>query len=121
MIIDHCRDERELFDLYTTRPMPNQYDFEWLMGNPNLFCFYDEKQGFLAGFITVQNENNKLTLSGTAIRGIMPDIVQSIIKICDAFNEDIYSYTTLRHAGLVLRKAGFKHTKNNEYVRYKNG
>ena len=121
MIIDHCRDEKELYDLYTLRPMPNQYDFEWLMRNPNLFCFYEEKQGYLAGFITVQKENGELTLSGTAIRGIMPEIVKAIIIVCDAFNGDMYAYTPLRHAGLVLRKAGFKQVKNNKYVRYKNG
>lgn len=121
MIIDHPRDEKELYDLYTLRPMPNQYDFEWLMRNPNLFCFYDEKQGFLRGFITVQREDGELTLSGTSIRGNMPDNIQAIITVCEAFNENMYSYTSLRHAGLVLRKAGFKHIKDDKYVRYKNG
>lgn len=121
MIIDHCRDEKELYDLYTLRPMPNQYDFEWLMNNPNLFCFYDEEQGFLRGFITIQKEGNELTLSGTSIRGNMSDNIQAIIKVCNAFDEDMYAYTPLRHAGLVLRKAGFKHIKDDKYVRYKNG
>ena len=121
MIIDHCRDERELYDLYTLRPMPNQYDWEWLINNPNLFCFYDEQQGFLRGFITVQKEGNELTLSGTSIRGNMPDNIQAIIKVCEAFNEDMYAYTPLKHAGLVLRKAGFKHIKKDKYVRLKNG
>jgi hypothetical protein len=121
MIIDHCRDERELYDLYTLRPMPNQYDWEWLLKNPNLFCFYDEKQGFLRGFITVQREGGELTLSGTSIRGNMSDNIQAIIKVCNAFNENMYAYTPLRHAGLVLRRAGFKHIKDDKYVRDKNG
>lgn len=121
MIIDRCRDREELYNLYSNRPMPNQYEFEWLINNPNLFCFYDEKQGFLTGFITVQKENNLLTLSGTAIRGIMPDVVKAIITVCNAFDDDMYAFTPLRHAGLVLRKAGFKHIKNDKYVRYKNG
>ena len=128
MIIDHCRDERELFDLYSLRPMPNQYDFEFLMRNPNLFCFYDEKIGFLKGFITVQKEeikelNNKkvLTLSGTSIRGIMPDVITAIITICNAFEEPIYSLTPLRHAGLVLIKAGFKKIGKNLYRRINHG
>lgn len=138
MIIDHCRDEKELYDLYTLRPMPNQYDFEFLMNNPNLFCFYDKEQGYLKGFITIQRENidpydtschfplkgadvdgKVLTLSGTAIRGIMPDIITAIITVCKAFNETIYSVTPLKHAGLVLKKAGFTKVSKNIYRRLK--
>ena len=121
MIIDHPRDYWELYTLYTTRPMPNQYDWDFLINNPNLFCFYDEEKGFLRGFITVQKENGKLTLSGTSIRGNMPENIQAIIKVCEAYSEDMYAYTHLRHAALVLRKAGFKHIKEDEFVRYKNG
>ena len=125
MIIDHCRDEKELYELYCLRPMPNQYDFEFLMQNPNLFCFYDEKLGFLRGFITVQTEDidgeKKLTLSGTSIRGNMPDNIDAIIAVCEAFNEDMYAVTPLRHAELVLRKAGFVKLKEQILVRYKNG
>jgi hypothetical protein len=51
----------------------------------------------------------------------MPDITKAIIKVCEAFNENMYAYTPLRHAGLVLRKAGFKHIKDDKYVRYKYG
>lgn len=121
MIIDHCRNKDELYNLYSNRPMPNQYEFEWLVNNPNLFCFYDEEQGFLRGFITIQKEGDELTLSGTSIKGNMPDNVQAIIKVCNAFNQDMYAYTPLRHAALVLRKAGFKKISKNKYVRYKNG
>ena len=125
MIIDHCRDEKELYELYFLRPMPNQYDFEFLMQNPNLFCFYDEKLGFLRGFITVQTEDidgvKRLTLSGTSIRGNMPDNIDAIIAVCEAFNEDMYAVTPLRHAELVLRKAGFVKLKEQIFVRYKNG
>ena len=125
MIIDHCRDEKELYELYCLRPMPSQYDFEFLMQNPNLFCFYDEKLGFLRGFITVQTEDidgvKRLTLSGTSIRGNMPDNIDAIIAVCEAFNEDMYAVTPLRHAELVLRKAGFVKLKEQILVRYKNG
>lgn len=125
MIIDHCRDEKELYELYCLRPMPNQYDFEFLMQNPNLFCFYDEKLGFLRGFITVQTEDidgvKRLTLSGTSIRGNMPDNIDAIIAVCEAFNDDMYAVTPLRHAELVLRKAGFVKLKEQILVRYKNG
>lgn len=121
MIIDHCRDEKELFELYSSRPMPCQYDFEFLMQNPNLFCAYDEKQGFLTGFITIQLEDGELTLSGTSVPKKMPDNIDFIIKVCEAFKDDMYSYTPLRHAGLLLRKAGFKYLGNNKYVRLYNG
>lgn len=121
MIIDKVRDINELKKLYESRPMPSQYDFDWLVNNPNLFCFYDELKGFLRGFITVQIENGKLTLSGTSIRKNMSDNIDAIVTVCNAFNDDMYSYTPLKEAGLVLKKAGFKHIKDDEYVRYKNG
>lgn len=121
MIIDHCRDVKELKELYLTRPMPNQYGFAWLLNNPNLFCFYDEVDGSLRGFITIQREGKYLTLSGTSVRKNMPDNIQAIIKVCEAFNEDMYSFTPLRHAGLVLKKAGFVRIGKEKYVRYKNG
>ena len=124
MIIDHCRDEKELYELYCLRPMPNQYEFEFLIQNPNLFCFYDENFGFLRGFITVQTEDidgeKRLTLSGTSIRGNMPDNIDAIIAVCEAFNEDMYAVTPLRHAELLLRKAGFVKLKEQILVRYKN-
>jgi hypothetical protein len=105
--------------------MPNQYEFEFLIQNPNLFCFYDENFGFLRGFITVQTEDidgeKRLTLSGTSIRGNMPDNIDAIIAVCEAFNEDMYAVTPLRHAELLLRKAGFVKLKEQILVRYKNG
>ena len=127
MIIDHCRDVEELRKLYEERPMPLQYDFDWLINNPNLFCFYDEKkEGKFSGFITIQKEELEdvgkvLTLSGTSIKGIMPEVVSAINKICEAFNDNIYSFTKLRHAALVLRKAGFEKIGTNLYMRTKNG
>lgn len=101
--------------------MPNQYDWAWLINNPNLFCFYDEEKGFLRGFITVQREENELTLSGTSIKGNMPGNIEAIIKVCNLFKENMIAYTPLKHAGLVLKKAGFRLVKNNKYVRYNNG
>lgn len=121
MIIDHIRNMEEFKNLYDSRPMPSQYDFEWLVNNPNLFCFYDELKGFLRGFITVQVEDGELTLSGTSIRKNMADNIQAIIKICKEFKQNMYAYTPLKHAGLVLKKAGFKHIKDDKYVRYYNG
>jgi hypothetical protein len=121
MILDHCRDTEEFKRLYESRPMPSQYDFEWLLGNPNLFCFYDETEGFLRGFITVQREGKELTLSGTSIKKNLPDNVDAINMVCNAFNENMYAYTPLKHAALCLKMAGFEHVKDDKYVRLKNG
>mgnify|MGYP002522813121 CR=1 FL=1 len=120
MIIDHCRDLSELYNLYANRPMPNQYEWDFLVHNPHLFCFYDEETGKLKSFITMQEEDGELTLSGISVRKNMPDNIDAIITICNAFNQDIYSYTDLKHAGLLLKKAGFKKIGTNKYVRYKN-
>lgn len=123
MIIDHIRDLKEFKKLYESRPMPYQYDFNWLISNPYLFCFYDELKGFLRGFITIQYEDDELTLSGTSIRKNYQNNIDAIIKICDCFKENIYAYTPLKHAGLVLKKAGFEKLDNNKYIRryQKNG
>lgn len=122
MIIDRCRDVEELKRLYDSRPMPFQYEFEFLINNPNLFCFYDEQEGFLRGFITVQYEYDEgekvLTLSGTSVKKNFKDNVDAIEMVCSLFDEDIYSYTPLKEAGLVLRKARFERVDNKgKYIR----
>jgi hypothetical protein len=124
MIIDRCRDVEELKRLYDSRPMPFQYEFEFLINNPNLFCFYDEQEGFLRGFITVQYEYDEgervLTLSGTSVKKNFKDNVDAIEMVCSLFDEDIYSFTPLKEAGLVLRKARFVRVDNKgKYIRYK--
>ncbi len=125
MIIDHIRNMEEFKKLYESRPMPSQYDFEWLVNNPNLFCFYDELKGFLRGFITVQVEDGELTLSGTSIRKNFKDNIEAVKTICNSFKQDIYSYTRLKEASLVLKKSGFEkiYTDNNGITkwRFKNG
>lgn len=119
MIIDHIRDIKEFKELYDSRPMPIEYDYDWLIKNPCLYCFYGEEKGDLRGFITVQREEGELTLSGVSVRKNMPDNIAAIITVCNGFNEDMYSYTKVKSAILCLLKAGFKHLKNNKYVRYK--
>ena len=125
MIIDHIRDMEEFKKLYESRPMPSQYDFEWLVNNPNLFCFYDELKGFLRGFITVQMEDGELTLSGTSIRKNFKDNIEAVKTVCNSFKQDVYSYTRLKDASLVLKKSGFEkiYTDNNGITkwRFKNG
>lgn len=122
MIIDRCRDVEELKRLYDSRPMPFQYEFDFLINNPNLFCFYDEQEGFLRGFITVQYEYDEgekvLTLSGTSVKKNFKDNVDAIEMVCSLFDEDIYSFTPLREAGLVLRKARFERVDNKgKYIK----
>lgn len=125
MIIDHIKNMEEFKKLYESRPMPSQYDFEWLVNNPNLFCFYDELKGFLRGFITVQVEDGELTLSGTSIRKNFKDNIEAVKTVCNSFKQDVYSYTRLKEASLVLKKSGFEkiYTDNNGITkwRFKNG
>lgn len=115
MIIDHIRDLDEFKKLYESRPMPSQYDFNWLINNPYLFCFYAEEKPYnLVGFITIQREDGELTLSGTSIRKNYFNILEAIKTVCNAFKEDIYAYTPLKEAGIVLKRCGFKKVDNKD-------
>ena len=100
--------------------MPNQYDFAWLIANPNLFCSYDE-DSVLWGYITVQREDGLLTLSGASKRKNMQENINFINMVCDAFDEDMYAFTRVRPAIAVLRKASFKKVYDDKYVRLKRG
>lgn len=122
MIIDHCRDIKEFQDFFYQYQMPEseQFEFYWVINNPNLFCFYDEITNELKAYIVMHKEDDNLYLSGASCRKNYPDNIQAIIKICNAFDRDIYSYTKLKHAGLLLRKAGFKKISDYEYIRTKN-
>lgn len=121
MIIDHIRDLKEFQDFFYQYQMPEseQFDFYWVINNPNLFCFYDETTKELKAYIVMAKEDDKLYLSGASCRKNYPDNIQAIIKICNAFDCDIYSYTKLKHAGLLLKKAGFKKISDYEYIRTK--
>ena len=116
MILDKCRDIAEFKELYNKRQMPNSYEFFWLINNPNLYCFYDEKDNFLRGYITLQEEDGELTLSGASIRKNFKENIDAVKMVCKAVNKTIYAYTPLKHAGLVLKKAGFKRLYDNKYV-----
>lgn len=119
MICDHIRDKKELNLLFNKEPMPNPYDWDFIVNNPNLFCFYDEKNGKLRGYITIQREDDKLTLSGASYRKNMTDNVNAINMVCNAFNEDMYSFTNVKAAKICLLRAGFKHIKDDMYIRRK--
>lgn len=116
MIIDHIRDLEEFRAFYEKYKMPNQYDFDWLIANPNLFCLYDENS-VLWGYITVQREDGELTLSGASKRKNMQENINFINMVCDAFDEDMYAFTRVRPAIAVLRKASFKRVYDGKYIR----
>lgn len=134
MICDKIRDKKEFLDFYNMYKLPNQYDWDFLCNNPNLFCFYDEEEnGKLRGYITVQREtvisplsnsppkgeNTYLTLSGASVRKNMSDNIDAILMVCKAFNEDMYSFTRVKPAKICLLRAGFKHIKDDMYIRRK--
>ena len=120
MDIDHIRDLEEFRAFYNKYKMPYQYEFDWLVNNPNLFCLYDESS-ILWGYITVQREEGLLTLSGASKRKNMTVNIQFINMVCDAFDEDMYAFTRVRPAIAVLRKAGFKKVYDDKYVKTKGG
>lgn len=120
MIIDHIRNIEEFRAFYNKYKMPNQYDFDWLVNNPNLFCLYDENS-VLWGYITVQREDGLLTLSGASKRKNMQENIRFINMVCDAFDEDMYAFTRVRPAIAVLRKAGFKKVYDDKYIKTKGG
>ena len=121
MIIDKIRDKKEFENLYKTRPMNDGiFSYNFIINNPHLYCFYDEKEGFLRGYINIyRDEVGRLLLSGASIRKNMPDNIKAIIKVCEAYKEDMYSDTDKKEAKICLLKAGFKRLKDNLFVRYK--
>ena len=123
MIIDHIRDDDEFKIFFKKHPMNDGiFSLDFIINNPHLYCFYDELRGFIRGYINVyRNETGKLFLSGAAKRKMLPDIIDAIITICNAFEEDMYSETDKREAKIALLKAGFKKINDNLYVRYKDG
>ena len=123
MIIDRCRDKKELYDLYIKYPMNDGiFDFEFISNNPHLYCFYDEEKGFLRGYINIyRDEEKKLLLSGASVRKNMPENINAIIKVCEAYDENMYADTDKKEAMICLLKAGFKKIKENLFVRYING
>lgn len=123
MIIDHIRNLEEFKNLYETRPMnDNLYTFEHIVNNPNLFCFYDEKDGKLLAFLFLNEDNDgNLYMSGASVPKNMSDNISGILKICNAIDKDMYAETEKKEAIFLLRKCGFKKISDNKLVRYKNG
>lgn len=123
MIIDHIRNLKEFWKFYNDRPMNDgQYTFEHIVNNPNLFCFYDETNGTLKGYIFItEDEKGRLFLSGAGAKKNMLDNTNAIIKVCEVFPCEMYSNTDKKEAQFILKKAGFKKIEQDLFVRYKNG
>ena len=123
MILDHIRDLVEFEKFFNEHPLGAElYTFDFIKDNPNLFCFYDEENGNLDGYIVITaDKNDRLYLSGAARRKNMRENINAIKMVCDAFPCDIYSETDKKPAKLVLLKAGFKKLHNNLYRRIRYG
>lgn len=119
MIIDHIRNYAEFKKLFLSRPMQtNLYSFKHIIKNPHLYCFYGENDDLLKGFIFITSDKEgHLFLSGVSVPKNLPDNKNAIITICEAYKQDIYSDTDLKHAAYMLKIAGFKHYKDTIYVR----
>ena len=123
MIIDRCRDEKEFKQFFSDHPMNDGlYSYEFILNNPYLFCFYNEVTGVLEGYISVTaDKDEKLFLSGAAIRKNMRENINAINMVCDFFPCDMYSETDKKEAVIPLLKARFEKIDNNLYRRCKNG
>lgn len=122
MIIDKIRNIEEFKKLYESRPMDDGiFSYNFIVNNPHLYCLYDEEKGFLRGYINIYRDKNldKLFLSGASVRKNMPDNIQAIIKVCEAYSEDMYSDTDKKEAKICLLKAGFKKLQDNLFIREK--
>ncbi len=122
MIIDHIRDIEEFRCLFLERPMQtDMFTFEHIVNNPHLYCFYGEKDGKLKGFIFITvDKSGHLFLNGVSVPKNLPDNKDAIIKVCEAYKQDIYADTDLKHAVFMLKLAGFRHYEGNIYVRRQN-
>lgn len=123
MILDYCRDRNELYDFFINRPMDDGiFSFDFIYNNPHLYCFYDENKGYLKGYANIyEDEEGRLYLSGAGVRKNMSENIKAIIKVCEAYNQNMYAETDKKEAAFCLLKAGFKKIKENLYMRYKNG
>ena len=123
MILDKCRNLKEFEDFFNAHPMDDGImNFEFLINNPHSYYFYGEDDNELKGYISIYtDESKRLFLCGASVRKNMTDNINAIIKVCNAFKENIYSDTDKKEAKICLLKAGFKKLTENLFVRYKNG
>ena len=123
MIIDRCRDEKEFKDFFYKYPMDDGiYSLDFILNNPNLFCFYNEENGKLEAFISVcTDETKRLLLSGAGRRKNMQENINAVKMVCNIFDEDMFAETDKRPAQILLLKAQFEKIDNNLYRRKING
>jgi hypothetical protein len=123
MIIDHCRDKEEFKEFFYKYPMDDGiYSLDFILNNPNLFCFYNEENGKLEAFISVcTDETKRLLLSGAGRRKNMQENINAVKMVCNIFDEDMYAETDKKPARILLLKAQFEKIDNNLYRRKING
>lgn len=121
MIIDHCRDKAEFKEFFEAYPMDDGImDFDFIYRNPNTFLFYDELTKELKAYMSFyKDESERLFMCGASCRKNLLDNINAIIKVCNAFDNDIYADTDKKEAKICLLKAGFKKIDDNLFVRYK--
>jgi hypothetical protein len=121
MIIDHCRNRAEFKEFFEAHPMHDGImDFHFIYNNPHTFCFYDEQTAELRAYMSFyQDESKRLFMCGASCRKNLLDNINAIIKVCNAFDNDIYADTDKKEAKICLLKAGFKKIDDNLFVRYK--
>lgn len=117
MIIDHCRDEKEFYNLYNSIDNSNLHKAKDILNLKDFcFCFYDNN---LVAVIYLEQKGSKIYLNGFSKRKNYKNNIDAVNTICNHFNIDIYAETPFKHAGLVLRRCGFKKIDNNLYKRSK--
>jgi hypothetical protein len=123
MIIDRCRDKEEFKEFFYKYPMDDGiYSLDFILNNPNLFCFYNEENGKLEAFISVcTDETQRLLLSGAGRRKNMQENINAVKMVCNIFDEDMYAETDKKPARILLLKAQFEKIDNNLYRRKING
>ena len=118
MIIDHIRDMGEFTEFFANHPMDDGlFSFDFVVNNPHLYCAYDEETGKLRAYANMYVDDDRLFLSGASVRKNLPDNIDFIIMVCNAFNEDIYADTDKKTARIVLNRAGFRQIDKNLYIR----
>lgn len=118
MIVDKCRNLKEMYNLYNSCDNSRLPNVLSILSINSHRCFYDENDGALVGCIYLENENDKVMLSGFGRRKSMDDIVEAISYILKLNkNIDIYSRTTKRNAKLVLLRAGFEKISDELLIR----
>ena len=120
MIIDHCRNIQEFYNLYNSVDNSNLAKPDDILNlNDFCLCFYDEKTNKLRGVIYLEIRKGKIFLSGFSERKNYQNNIDAVIMVCEYLKQDIYSETPFKNAAIILKKCGFKKISENLYKRSK--